>query len=347
MPSPKVSIIVPCRNEVNFIAKFLDSLLVNDYPKTNMEVLIVEGMSDDGTRDIIKAYILKHSFISLIDNEKRTTPVALNLGIKNARGEVIMRMDVHAEYPTNYVSGLLAALDETGADNVGGLCDTVPANNSVIGKAIAIAMAHPFGVGNSYFRIGVVEPRWVDTVPFGCYRKEVFDRIGLFDEELIRNQDDELNLRLIKNGGKILLVPHIVCKYYARASLRKLWRMYFQYGYFKPLVVRKVGSVLTVRQIVPAAFVLCLVMLTVLAPWSGMALLFDKILLSTYVAANLCASWITAFRTKASSAFALPLIFPMVHFAFGFGYLKGIYEFILLPLFKSKTPTQLDVNISR
>jgi glycosyltransferase involved in cell wall biosynthesis len=346
MPSPKVSIIVPCRNEVNFIAKFLDSLLANDYPKTNMEVLIVEGMSDDGTRDIIKAYILKHSFISLIDNEKRTTPVALNLGIKNAKGEVIMRMDVHAEYPTNYISGLLAVLDESDADNVGGLCNTIPANNSVIGKAIAMAMAHPFGVGNSYFRIGVVEPRWVDTVPFGCYRKEVFDRIGLFDEELIRNQDDELNLRLIKYGGKILLVPHIVSNYYARDSLRKLWRMYFQYGYFKPLVVRKIG-VFTMRQIVPAAFVFCLMLLTLLAPWSGLALLFDKILLSVYAVANLGASWITAFRTKASSAFALPLIFPVVHFAFGFGYLKGIYKFFLLPLFKSKTASQLDINISR
>ncbi len=347
MLPPYVSIIVPCRNEVNFIAKFLDSLLANDYPKIKMEVLVVDGMSDDGTRDIIKSYMSQHGFISLINNEQRTTPVALNLGITHAKGEVVMRMDVHAEYPTNYVSGLLAVLDETGADNVGGLCHTVPANNSVIGKAIAIAMAHPFGVGNSYFRIGVVEPRWVDTVPFGCYRKEVFDRIGLFDEELIRNQDDELNLRLIKHGGKILLVPQIVSNYYARDSLRNLWRMYFQYGYFKPLVVRKIGGVLTFRQIVPGAFVLSLVLLTLLAPWSSKALLFDNILLSTYVAANLSASWVTAFRTKVPSAFALPFIFPVVHFAYGFGYLKGIYEFFLLPLFKSKIPSPRDINISR
>jgi glycosyltransferase involved in cell wall biosynthesis len=347
MLPPYVSIIVPCRNEVNFIAKFLDSLLANDYSKINMEVLVVDGMSDDGTRDIIKSYMPQHNIISLIDNEQKTTPAALNLGIKNAKGEVIMRMDVHAEYPTNYISGLLAVLNETGADNVGGLCDTIPANNSVIGKAIAMAMAHPFGVGNSYFRIGVVEPRWVDTVPFGCYRRKVFDRIGLFDEELIRNQDDELNLRLIKQGGKILLVPQIISNYYARDSLRNLGRMYFQYGYFKPLVVRKIGGVLTIRQIVPGAFVLSLVLLSLLAPWSGMALLYDKILLSAYTAANLSASWITAFRTKAPSAFALPLVFPVVHFAYGFGYLKGVYEFFLLPLFKSRKTTPVDIKISR
>lgn len=340
-----VSIIVPCRNEARFITKFLDSVLANDYPKTNLEVLIIDGMSDDGTRDIIKSYTERHGFISLLDNAKKITPAALNLGIRCAKGEVVMRMDVHAEYPTNYISGLVSVLLESGADNVGGLCVTVPAKNTVIGKAIAMALAHPFGVGNSYFRIGVTEPRWVDTVPFGCYRKEVFDRIGLFDEDLIRNEDDELNLRLIKHGGRILLVPQIVAYYYARDSLRKLWRMYFQYGYFKPLVARKIGGNLTIRQLVPGAFVLSLVLLTVLAPWSGLASLLAGGLLSTYVAANICASWITAVRTKAKSAFALPLIFPVLHFAYGLGFLKGAFDFLLLPQFGSNT--MLDVDISR
>lgn len=340
-----ITVIVPCRNEAKFIAQCLDSILANNYPQECLEVLVVDGMSDDGTRDVIQAYASKYSFIRLLDNQKKITPSALNIGIQSAQGEIIMRMDVHVAYQSNYIAGLLSVLLETGADNVGGLCVTVPAKNTVIGKAIATAMAHPFGVGNSYFRIGVLEPRWVDTVPFGCYRKEIFDRIGLFDEELVRNQDDELNLRLIKHGGRILLVPQIVSHYYARDSLRKLWRMYFQYGYFKPLVARKIGSVLTFRQLVPSAFVLSLILLTILAPISNLALLLDEVLLSTYVAANLCASWITVVRTKAIYAFALPLIFPVLHFAYGLGFLKGAFDFLLLRRFRSNTP--LDMDLSR
>ena len=161
-------------------------------------------------------------------------------------------------------------LEQSGADNVGGVCRTLPASDSAMAKAIAVGMSHPLGVGNSHFRIGCrPEDRWVDTVPFGCYRREVFDRIGLFDEELVRNQDDELNLRLIKHGGRILLSPRIVCKYFARDSLAKLWRMYYQYGYFKPLVVRKVGGVMTLRQLLPPLFVLGLIDARPLAaPWS-------------------------------------------------------------------------------
>jgi glycosyltransferase involved in cell wall biosynthesis len=324
-----VSIIVPCRNEAKFIAKFLDSLLANDYPKTNLEVLVVDGMSDDGTRDIIKSYSERYGFINLLDNAKKITPTALNLGIQCSKGEVIMRMDVHSEYPTNYISGLLSALVETGADNVGGLWVTRPGKNTLFAEAIAIAVAHPFGVGNSHYKIGVSEPRWVDTVPFGCYRREVFDRIGLFDEELVRNQDDEFNSRLIKNGGKILLVPHIISYYYARDSLRKVWQMHYQYGYFKPLVIRKIGGVLTIRQLVPGAFVAALGGLTVLVPWSGWALLLDKILISTYLLANLSASWIIAAQTQARYGLALPLVFSTMHFGYGFGFLKGAIDFLL------------------
>ena len=155
---------------------------------------------------------------------------------------------------------------------MGGVCRTLPAADTAVAKAIAVGMSHPLGVGNSHFRIGSSEDRWVDTVPFGCYRREVFDRIGLFDEELVRNQDDELNLRLIKHGGRILLSPRIVCKYFARDSLAKLWRMYYQYGYFKPLVVRKVGGVMTLRQLAPPLFVLCLAA-TALAGLLGLAML--------------------------------------------------------------------------
>jgi len=133
---------------------------------------------------------------------------------------VIVRMDAHVEYPRDYISSLVKLLEQSGADNVGGVCRTLPAGGSAVARAIAYGMSHPLGVGNSHFRIGSAEDRWVDTVPFGCYRREVFDRIGLFDEDLVRNQDDELNLRLIKRGGRILLSPRIVCKYYAAIHWR-------------------------------------------------------------------------------------------------------------------------------
>jgi glycosyltransferase involved in cell wall biosynthesis len=344
MSTLSVSIIVPCRNEVKFIAKFLDSLLANDYPKTSLEVLVVDGMSDDGTRDIIKTYCTQHVFIKLLDNENKITPVALNIGIRAAKGEIIMRMDVHAEYPAHYISGLVSALVESKADNVGGVCITLPAKNTLVGKAIAMAMAHPFGVGNSQFRIGVTKPSWVDTVPFGCYWRSVFDRIGLFDEELVRNQDDEFNLRLIKHGGKILLVPHIVSHYYARDSLLKLWHMFFQYGYFKPLVARKIGAILTVRQLVPGAFVFSLIALTLLAPWSNMALILVGVLLLAYVAVNICTAAITAIRGQSKSAWALPLVFPVLHFSYGLGSLKGVVDFLLLGRYKSDAVLKVDLS---
>src|SRR5690606_23824190 len=153
-----------------------------------------------------------------------------------------------------YVSGLVGWLERSGADGVGGVCETLPGADTPTARAIAVAMAHPFGVGNSWFRIGVREPRLVDTVPFPCYPMELFRRIGGFDEELVRNQDDEFNARLLQRGGRLLLVPGVVSQYYARTRLRNLARMFFQYGLFKPAVIRKTGAVLTVRQLVPAAF---------------------------------------------------------------------------------------------
>ena len=192
----------------------------------------------------------------------------MNLGIAAAGGSVIVRMDAHVEYPGRLHLRAGGPLERSGADNVGGVCQTLPAGDSAVAKAVAFGMSHPLGVGNSHFRIGTLEDRWVDTVPFGCYRREVFDRIGLFDEELVRNQDDEFNLRLIRHGGRILLSPRIVCKYFARDSLAKLWRMYYQYGYFKPLVVRKVGGVMTIRQLLPPLFVLSLIVTGLAAPWS-------------------------------------------------------------------------------
>ncbi len=279
---PLVSVIVPCRNEGRWIGACLQLIFDNDYPRDRLEVLVVDGMSDDGTRSVAESFAARYPQLRVLANEKKITPTALNLGIASSSGTVIVRMDAHVEYPATYISSLVNLLDTSGADNVGGICLAQPGAETKMARAIAAGMSHMVGVGNSYFRIGSAEDRWVDTVPFGCYRKEVFARIGLFDEELVRNQDDELNLRLIRNGGRILLSPKIVCRYYTRDSLPKLWRMYYQYGYFKPLVVRKVRGVMTLRQLVPPLFVLCLAAGALLAPWSRVAAAALALLVAAY-----------------------------------------------------------------
>jgi glycosyltransferase involved in cell wall biosynthesis len=294
-----------------------------------LEVLVVDGMSSDGTRNVVESFAARFTQLRLVSNDRKITPTALNLGIAAARGVVIVRMDAHVEYPRNYISFLVALLQESGADNVGGVCHTLPANDSAVAHAVALGMSHPLGVGNSHFRIGAAEDRWVDTVPFGCYRREVFDRIGTFDEELVRNQDDELNLRLIRHGGRILLSPRIVCKYYARDSLWKLWRMYNQYGFFKPLVVRKVKGVMTLRQLAPPLFVICLAVGALLAPWSRLAAAALLLLLAAYSAVLVGCSIAVLRKAGWRVAIALCLVFPTLHLSYGFGYLQGVLTFLV------------------
>ena len=326
----QVTVIVPCRNEGKWIGPCLRSILDNDYPSDCLDILVVDGMSSDGTRQVIESFAASHPRLRLLNNEKRITPAAMNLGIAAAAGSVIVRMDAHVEYPADYISSLVELLEKSEADNVGGVCETLPANDSPLARAIAFGMSHPLGVGNSHFRIGSAEDRWVDTVPFGCYRREVFDRIGMFDEELVRNQDDELNLRLIGRGGRILLSPRIVCKYFARDSLLKLWRMYYQYGYYKPMVVRKVGGVLTIRQLLPPLFVLGLIVTGLSAPWCRLGLAAFLVVAGSYLVAIAGVAVRSAGRQGWAAAAALFGVFPALHLSYGIGYLRGVVEFLVL-----------------
>jgi glycosyltransferase involved in cell wall biosynthesis/predicted ATP-grasp superfamily ATP-dependent carboligase len=321
-----VSIIIPCRNEERHMARCLESILASDYPPDRLEVLVVDGMSTDRTREIIARYVALHPRIRLFDNPEQSAPAALNIGLRAATGDIIMRMDAHVFYPPSYITRLVSGLEETGADNVGGVIHTLPADDTPMSRAIALGMSHPFGVGNSYFRIGSTACRWVDTVPFGCYRREVFERIGLFDEELIRNQDDELNFRLIKHGGRILLMPSVVAEYYARSSLRHVARMFYQYGYFKPLVAQKVGRIMTVRQLIPALLVVSLVGAGGLAVWwPTMRILFAGILGSYATGVVLCAAR-AAWQRGVRCGTLLAAVFPVMHFSYGFGFLERITE---------------------
>jgi glycosyltransferase involved in cell wall biosynthesis len=321
---PRVTVILPCRNEARYIAACLDSIIGGAYATDKLEVLVVDGNSTDGTRKIVKDFAAQHPQVRLLDNPKRIVPTGLNIGIRAATGDIIARMDAHVVYPPEYLPRLVQALAEGDADNVGGCMITLPADGTARAQAIAIALSHPFGVGNSHFRIGARAPRFVDTVPFGCFRREIFTRIGMFDEELVRNQDDEFNSRILSRGGRIRLLPDVVCYYYARGSIAQVARMFFQYGAFKPLVARKVGRIMTLRQLVPAALVSAL----------GGALLAGFLWPPAWIAgAGIAALYVGAVLASAArvvrshglrSAAALTLVFPVVHFSYGAGFLRGL-----------------------
>lgn len=342
---PKVSIIIPTRNEEKYIRYCLQSVIDQDYPKDLLEILVVDGLSEDGTREIIEDYVHKYQFIKLLNNPKRIVSTALNLGIKDAQGGIILRMDAHNVYRKDYVSKCVKYLIEHNVDNVGGICLTLPGTNNLLGNSIAFVLSSPFGVGNAYFRIGSKKPKYVDTVPFGCYKKQVFEKIGLFDEDLVRNQDDEFNLRLIKDGGNILLVPEIVSYYYARDSLGKLWKMYYQYGYFKPLVAQKIGVILTWRQLIPSLFVGSLIFTGVLSFFSNYFLRLFLLIVALYLSANFAFSFSIAFKKGLKLLPFLPISFAVLHFSYGLGYLKGIWDFMVLK--KHMKKKIVDVPLTR
>lgn len=324
----RVTVIVPCRNEERYIGQCLHSILAADVPHGDLEVLVVDGLSDDRTPRIIDEYATRHPFIRRLENPERIVPTALNRGIRAATGDVILRMDAHAVYPPHYIRRLLEALESSGADNVGGRIETVPAGPGPVACAIAQAISHPFGVGNSWFRIGSARPRWVDTVPFGCYRRAVFARVGLFDEDLVRNQDDEFNHRLIREGGRILLLPDVVSRYYARDTFRNLARMFYQYGLFKPLCCRKLGRVMTLRQLIPSAFVIGFVGLAVLALFLPAAATLWLALVIVYA---LLAAFFAFPLTRTHGircALALFVAFPVIHGSYGIGFLRGLPELL-------------------
>jgi len=345
LTSPLVSVVVPCRNEARYIRTCLESITRGNYPRERIEVLVIDGMSDDGTRECVAAYAAEYPSISMLDNPKRITPCALNIGIRAARGEVIVRMDAHVVYPPEYISRVVTALEESGADNVGGVLVTLPGSHTPTARAIAIAMSHPFGVGNSYFRIGVRAPRWVDTIAFFCCRKTLFERIGLFDEELVRNQDGEFNSRLIRRGGRILLLPDVQAYYYARRSLRQVARMYYQYGYFKPLVAKKIKRFMTVRQMVPALFILGLLGTSAVAVWWPAASVSLWGLLGSYAAAVLACAAHAVRKHGVKASLVLVAVFPVLHFSYGFGFLQRIVE--LHVRFRSRAPDAAELPLSR
>ena len=325
-----VSVICPIYNEEKYITKCIESVLEQDYPTEDLEILFVDGLSTDKTSKIVSDYATRYNQIRLLDNPHRIVPYAMNIGIKAAKGDIIIRLDGHVEYPTNYISKCVHYLMTLpNAENVGGVCQTLPCNERNISQAIAIALSTGFGMGNSSFRIGSTEIRKVDTVPFGCFRKSLFERVGYYDYELVRNQDDELNGRIIKNGGTIYLIPEIKTKYFSRDKICKIRRMFYQYGLYKPLVNKKLGSPATARQFVPLLFLLGIVLGGILSAFSIYIMYIYFAVLALYLAIGLFIGCKYAVKYRRPMLILLmPYVFANVHLSYGYGYLRGIYKIL-------------------
>ena len=326
MGDRKVSIVVPMRNEERYIERCLVALVAQDYPHELTEILVVDGMSDDRSREIVTRWAERHPHIRLLDNEKRQTPAALNVGIRAALGDVIIRVDAHCEIAPDYASQCVAYLDKTGADNVGGLMS--PEGDSYWSTLVALATTTPFGVGDSQFHYTQKE-QFVDTVYMGAFRREVFDRIGLFDESLIRNQDYELNYRLRAAGGTIFCTPEIKSTYHPRPSLSALWRQYAQYGYWKSRVVRMHPASTRWRHLVAPAFVLGVIGAIMVSAVFPVVLWALGLLLASYLACSLAFSASLARRHGWRYVWGLPVTFAVIHVSWGLSFWWGWMRWLL------------------
>ena len=322
--NPTVSVIVPVRNEERYIAKCMDSILSQSYPKDDLEVLLVDGRSSDNTRDIISSYCGRYPFIRLLDNPLKTAPNALNAGIRASRGRIIIRLDAHTYYDRDYILRCVETLNDEkiGACNVGGPIVTLPGGETPVAKAIAIATSHPFGVGNSKFRTSC-EPQYVDTVPFGAFKREIFDEVGLFNEHLVRNQDVELNSRIRKAGKRIYLSPEIKSFYYNRPNLKALWRQNFNNGMWNIFTSALSKRSLSIRHFIPLIFVLSLAASALLMLITPMGYFLTALVLTSYLAA----SFFFSLRICRGAGRLIPFLvlsFATLHFSYGLGSVWGI-----------------------
>jgi succinoglycan biosynthesis protein ExoA len=326
---PSISIIVLCRNEKDFIAGCLDSLLANDYPRDRFEILVADGMSEDGTRSIVEFYAKQHSFLKLVDNPRKLPSSAANQGIRVAKGDLIMIAGAHAVYPKDYVSKCaIYSQNYPEAGNVGGVRETEARDKTIFGKAIAYVSSHPFGAGTAGYHRGGASPSWVESVWGGCYRREVFEKIGIYNELLVVGEDREFNRRLRNSGGRILQVPEIKCTYFARSKLFDYCRWAFRMGFW-PFYAEKLTKrrLVSVRNFVPLAFVITLVLglgASLRSPAARYS--FGGVLL-VYVLACLASAIALVAREKDPRYFvAAPIVFSLTHFLYGVGSAYGILK---------------------
>lgn len=333
-----LSVIAPCRNEAAFIDAFCDSVLRQQLPKGwLMEVLIADGESDDGTRERLQQRCARDQRLVYVDNPGRIVSTGLNACIERARGEVVARLDIHTVFAPDYLASCIEQLARSGADNVGG--PWVAQGTGPMGQAIAAAFQCRWVVGGARSRDHAYVGE-VDTVYLGCWRRDVFARFGLFDETLVRNQDDEHNLRLRLGGGRIWQSGAIRSVYHPRNSLRHLYAQQQQYGYWRPFVVRKHGQPGSLRQLVPALFIAALVLSALLLPWTPqpaialLALYGSYLLLASVASARAAGAWHTLWR--------LPAVIAAFHIGYGWGTWQGLWDVL-----RARAPSSRFARITR
>jgi succinoglycan biosynthesis protein ExoA len=325
--TPFVSVLMPVRNEGSFIARSVGAVLAQDYPAFRMEVLVADGMSTDDTRAVVGALARNDARLRLVDNPEGIVATGLNRAMREARGEVIVRVDGHCEIAPDYVRRCVAHLADGTVHGVGGPLETI--GHTPLASAIAAAMSSKFGVGGSAFRTVRDRSILTDTVAFPGYTRAIMARAGAFDEELVRNQDDEYNYRLRKMGARILLAHDVHARYYSRSSFRSLWRQYLQYGYWKVRVMQKHPRQMQPRHFVPALFVAALLGSLLVAIVSPAGLWLAAGLVGAYSAATAAATAAVRRQQRVQAWWLLPLAFAALHVSYGIGMLAGLVRFAL------------------
>ena len=321
----QVSVVVPCRNEEKTIRLLLEALAQQSFPQSEMEVLIADGLSEDGTRDVIAEFQTENPDLQVhvLENPNRIIPAALNVGIAAAQGEYILRMDAHAIPRPDYVARCVEVLQARQAENVGGVWEIQPQNESWIARSIAAAAAHPIAVGDAGYRIGS-QAGYVDTVPFGAFRRELIERIGPFDERLLTNEDYEFNTRIRRSGGRIWLDPQIRSVYFARGSLSDLAKQYWRYGYWKAQMLKRYPKTLRMRQALPPIFVFSLILLPILSLIFQPLFTVWLIELGIYLVTLILVGIQLAIQKKdAALTLGVPLAIATMHLSWGAALLVG------------------------
>ncbi len=320
-----LSVICPIYNEEKYIAQFVDSILQQDYSRDDLEILLVDGMSTDRTREIVAGYTAKYPFIRLIDNPEKIVPYAMNRGIDAAHGGIIMRLDAHASYQPDYFSVLVKGLKRLNADNVGTVCKTDVMHKTPKTLAIREVLGNKFGVGNSTFRTGVDHEQEVETVPFGCWPREVFEKYGKYDVRLVRNQDIELNKRILRGGGKIYILPDTYCTYLARETYKALAKNNYGNGKWNILTVfyTKMFSALSLRHFIPLLFLLSLIVPLIAGViWWPFVLVSAASLLAYMGLLSVVSIKLT--MQKGLNFFYLLTTFFVLHLSYGWGSMVGL-----------------------
>ena len=324
---PSVSVIIPCRNEEKTIHLVLDAIHAQTYPRELQQVVIADGFSEDRTREQIESFKTSHPDLDVmvVNNPKRIIPAGLNAAILASSGDLIVRMDAHSIPNPDYVALCVDALERNVAQNVGGVWDIQPGSNSWIARSIAAAAGNPLAVGDASYRF-TDKAAYVDTVPYGSYKRELFHQIGLFDETLLANEDYELNTRIIQSGGKIWLDPKIRCVYFARSSLRALSKQYYGYGYWKFQMLKRYPETLRWRQALPPAFILGLFLFLLAGIFWKPALILFAIALGLYLLVLLGVGiHMASKKSDILMIIGIPLAIITMHFSWGAGFIAGAF----------------------